>query len=391
MRNPGPGLPSLGHHHHQMGLPSGPQPPLPSHNNNMGRPALDRAHTFPTPPTSASSVMANMGSENFNWQGQGMNGPQGANPMTIDTGLSNARSMPTTPATTPPGGPLQNMQPYPSASQPYDSARQMYNAPQTQQSPYQQPGPANPQDRMYGQPNSYAKNEMGPPSSRPSASGPSAEMHDSKPPNGLMHGDHQPSQPHGDEEGEHEHDPEYTHDSGAYDASRSNYNYTAPGVGAMANDTNLSPEMTGSPGHPPGSGRATPRTTASTQSYYQPHTGYNTPPPRVGQTGSNLYSVISHDRTSANGTPGNDVYAPAPDLSGSMSNGYAPQPPIMNGATGSLKRGRDDDDLSRPSGDAPGSLADLKRRKTLESTVSAPSYDAMTSSRPASAISAPRR
>ncbi|ORY65984.1 uncharacterized protein BCR38DRAFT_483648 [Pseudomassariella vexata] len=51
-----------------------------------GRPSLDRAHMFPTPPTSASSVMSGM-----------------------DPGLGNARSMPATPETTPPGSPLQSM------------------------------------------------------------------------------------------------------------------------------------------------------------------------------------------------------------------------------------------------------------------------------------------
>ena len=84
LRQGGPGgpapsggvLPSIQHnqqhHHHGMSLP-GPQSALPSHSN--GRPSLDRAHTFPTPPTSASSgVMPNMGSsDHFNWSAQGMN------------------------------------------------------------------------------------------------------------------------------------------------------------------------------------------------------------------------------------------------------------------------------------------------------------------------------
>ncbi|KAK7415406.1 hypothetical protein QQX98_005946 [Neonectria punicea] len=391
MRNPGPpGLPSIGQHHPSMALP-GPQNSLPSH-NNMGRPSLDRAHTFPTPPTSASSVMGSMGtSESFNWQGQGMSGPQGNNPMTIDTGLSNARSMPTTPATTPPGPSLQSMHSYPSAAQQYDNTRPMYNTQSSQQSPYQTSN-AGPQDRMYAQPpNAYSKNEMGPPSSRPSISGPSGEQHDPKPSNGLIHSDQAAQPQNGEDENEHEHDAEYTHDSSAYDGSRNNYNYTAPGVGTLANETNLSPEMTGSPSHPAPSGRATPRSAAPPQPYYPQHAGYNTPP-RVQQTTSNLYNVMSNDRGTANGAPGNDVYAPSADMSG-MPNGYAPQPPVMNGSGGVLKRGReDDDDISRSSGDGPGSMGnlDLKRRKTMmESTVPAPSYDAM--NRPTSAIAAPRR
>lgn len=385
LRTPQPqGLPSIQQHHHNaVGVPSH-QPPLPS---SMGRPSIDRAHTFPTPPTSASGVMPSMGNhENFNWQGQGMNGHQGNNPMAIDTGLSNTRSMPNTPATTPPGASMQQgMQPYPPASQGYEAPRHMYNAPPSQHSPYQT-STNPPQDRMYGHSGSYPKHEMGPPSSRPSASGPSGDPHDAKGPNGILPSE-QASQPHaGEDEGEHEHETEYTHDSGAYEARAASYNYTAPGVGALANDTNLSPEMTGSPNHPPGSGRATPRTAAAPNPYYSQHQGYNTPP-RVQQTTSNLYNVMSNDRPSTNGASGNDVYAPSAEMANPMPNGYAPQPSVMNGS--SMKRGRDDeDDLSR-SGPDVGTM-DLKRRKTMmDSTVPAPAYDSM--NRPASAVGAPRR
>ena len=395
MRNPSAGsLPSIQQQqqpqpqqspHHPIGLP-GHQPPLPSQ-GNVGRPPLDRAHTFPTPPSGASGVMGSMGSsDNFNWQGQGMNGSQGTNPMNMHAGFSNGRSMPNTPATTPPGPPVQSMQSYPPASQGYDQAsRQMYHT-SSQPSPYQAPTNAA-HDRMYGQPGSYPKNDMGPPSSRPSASG----EHDSKPLNGILPSE-QTSQSHGgDEEGDHEHDTEYTHDSGTYDAARASYNYTAPGVNALANETHLSPEMTGSPNHPSGSGRATPRTAAQPQPYYPQHTGYNTPP-RVQQSSSNLYNIMSNDRAPANGASGNDVYAQPADMASSMPNGYSHPPPMLNGSTGPMKRGRDDDDdLSRQDSDASGGMGmDLKRRKTMmESSVAAPAYDAM--NRPASAIAAPRR
>lgn len=364
----------------------------------MGRPALDRAHTFPTPPTSASSAIGNMAnSENFAWQGQGMSGPQTANAMGMDNGLATARSMPTTPATTPPGSSIQSMQqqqqqqqPYQAgAQQQYDASRPMqYNAQSSQQSPYQQPSNATPQDRMYSQQaNSYQKSEMAPPTSRPSASGPSTEQQDAKPPVGLVNSEHTSQPQTGEDETEHEHEAEYTHDSGAYDNSRNNYNYTAPGVGNLANDSNLSTDMNGSPNHPPSSGRATPRTTAPTQSYYQ-QPGYNTTPPRVQQTTSNLYNVMSNDRGSANGASGNDVYAPAADLAG-LANGYATQASVMNGAGGVLKRGRDDEEeLPRPGSE---SGMELKRRKTLmEATVTAPAYDAM-NNRPSSAIANRRR
>ncbi|TPX18431.1 uncharacterized protein E0L32_011672 [Thyridium curvatum] len=379
---PAPGLPALQpQHHHSMGLP-GPQSSLPSH-ASMGRPSLDRAHTFPTPPTSASSVMgAGMGaSDNFQWSQQGMSGAQGTNPMSIDTNLSNARSMPATPATTPPGSSLQGMQAYPPATQAYDNSRQLYNTPSTQQSPYPQ-SHNSPQDRsIYGQ-SAYVKNEMGPPSSRPSVAGPGADQPDSTKTNGMMHGGQagEPVPHHGEEEAEHEHDAEYTHNSGAYDASRASYNYNPAPVGGMPTDpSHISAEMAGSAAHQAASGRSTPRSAAAPQSYYTQ--GYQTPP-RAQQASSNLYNVMTSDRGAANGGPG-DVYAPAADMGGSLQNGYGA--PVMNGA--GMKRGREDEDDSASGG--MGGL-DMKRRKmTFDGSVPSPVYDTM--SRPASAIAAPRR
>ena len=366
MRTPPTGLPSIHNQPHSMGLP-GPQSSLPS--NNMARPSLDRAATFPTPPTSTSSVMPNMGStENFNWQGQSMNGTQGNNPIAIDGNLGHARSMPTTPATTPPG----SMQPYHSGNQGFDGSRQqMYNAPSSQQSPYSASNGTH--DRMYSQGNSYPKNDMGPPSSRPSVSGPSGE-HEHKGPNGILPSEHS-HQPHaGEEDGEQEHDAEYTHDSGAYENPRPSYSYTAPGVGALTGDANnVDPSMTGSPGHPPTSGRATPRTTAQPQPYYHHNQGYGASP-RVQQPPA-FYSGVGGDRPVANGGSGSDVYGASTDMANPMPNGYAPQPPVSNGAVSGVKRGREsDDDLSRPV-DLPG--MDIKRRKTLESSMPAPHFDSM--------------
>ncbi|KAI1327347.1 apses-domain-containing protein [Xylariaceae sp. FL0255] len=376
-------LPSIQQHHHHMSLP-GPQSSLPSHSNS-GRPSLDRAHTFPTPPTSASSVMGSMGAaENFQWGQQGMNGSQPPNPMSIDTSLSNsaaARSMPATPATTPPGNSLQSMQPYPQASQPYDNSRSIYNT-AGQQASYP-PSNSSPQDRsLYGHTGSYMKSEMGPPSARPVGPG-ATEQTDVKPPNGLMsHNDAVPH-PAGEDEGDHE--TEYTHDSGAYDATRNGYNYNAPPVAPMAGDhSHLSSDMAGSPGHQAGSGRATPRTATAPQPYYQQQTGYNTPP-RVPTTSSNLYNVMTNDRGGHNGAGTSDVYGSQAEMNSSMQNGY-PAPPILNGVPGPLKRGREDeDDLPRPSS---GGL-DLKRRKTLVDGAIPPAYDAM--SRPAPPVGGPRR
>lgn len=97
---------------------------------------------------------------------------------------------------------------------------------------------------------------------------------------------------------------------------------------------------------------------------------------------------MSNDRPPTNGAPSGDVYAPGPDMSNPMSNGYAPQQPILNGAPAGMKRSRDDEDVGTDPAGGMGNL-DLKRRKTMmESSVSAPVYDAM--NRPASSIAAPR-
>ncbi|KAF4121102.1 hypothetical protein GMORB2_2589 [Geosmithia morbida] len=382
MRTPPAGLPSIQHQPHPLGLP-GSQPSLAS--NSIGRPPLDRAASFPTPPaTGASGVMPNMPSnEGFNWQGQSMNGtPQPSNPIAMDVNLGHARSMPTTPTTTPPGA----MQPYPSATQGYDNSRHMYSAPAPHQSPYASASSNG--DRMYGQHNPYPKHDMGPPpSSRPAGSAPPSE-HDPKAPNGLLGSDHAHQHPQAaDEDGEQEHDAEYTHDSGAYDSSRP-YSYTAPGVGALTGDAaNVDPGMTASPSHAPASGgRATPRT----QPYY-PHTSAYGASPRVQQP-SAYYNGVGSDRPVTNGAAGGDVYGQHTDMSGGLANGYAPQPPLSNGSVSSgIKRGRDgDDELPRPMGELPG-MGDIKRRKTVDS-MPAPPFDSM-GGRPAPPIGGgePRR
>ena len=384
------GLPSITHPHtqppppHPMSLPPH-QPSLPS--NNVPRPGLDRAHTFPTPPTSASGGMGSVGSsENFNWQGQ-VNGSQGANG--IHTMDATSRSMPNTPATTPPTISYQGG----AASQQYDNHRPLYNPQQPSQQPPPQPQQQQQQqqqqhpsysasngahDRMYSQSNSYPKSEMGPPTGRPAGPGAPGEHHDAKPPNGVLPSEQHSFQGHATEEnGEREHEGEYTHDSGAYDQGRPAYNYTAPSVGALTSEAGMNSEMTGSPNHPPTSGRATPRTAAPPQPYYPHNAGYATPP-GVAPPSSNVYNVMSNERPATNGGSGGDVYAAQGDMANSMSNGYASQPPMLNGSVG-IKRGRDDDDaLSRASSD-PG-IMDLKRRKTMESSVPAPAYDALSRS-----------
>ena len=361
---------------------------------------MERAHTFPTPPTSASSLIGGVGaSDSFQWGQQGMSNGQGPNHISIDTGLSNgsipdshSNRGPNTPATTPPGSSVQNMHSYPPVSQPYDNSRQMYQGSQPQQPSYQSSN-APPQDRpLYGQ-SPYVKSEMGPPSSRPGGAG--SDQADSKPPNGMMHpaqsengSQHQATE----DEGDHEHETEYTHDGGAYDANRGPYNYSVPPSAPISSDhAHIAPDISGSPHQGANSGRATPRS-AAPQAYYS-QGGYNTPPPRPGQSSSTLYSVISNDRGPSSGASASDVYAGQPETNGSLQNGYAP-PPVMNGGSSGLKRGRDDDD-DRPTSGGNGMPLDAKRRKMLEGSTGpapSPTYNIHGSAMPQSApVVAPQR
>ena len=174
-----------------------------------GRPGLDRAHTFPTPPTSASS---NFGGVPPNSSYEWSNGQ----PLQIDTGLSNARSVPTTPASTPPG-----IQPY-QTSQAYDSTRQMYTAPSTQY-------PS--QMRQFGGPlpSTGIKSDMAPPPRAPEGDHPV----DTKPHDG--HDEHA------------EHESSYTHTQAAYGSQRGySYNPNGAAVGRVGEDVHSSPHQNGS-------------------------------------------------------------------------------------------------------------------------------------------------
>ncbi|KAF1810913.1 apses-domain-containing protein, partial [Eremomyces bilateralis CBS 781.70] len=129
-----PGTPGL-HHHHSMSVAAAPQPS--GGISHSGRPELGRAHTFPTPPTSASSVMG-MSTQGSAYEGQWSNVPgmqASGQPLSIDTGLSNARSVPTTPATTPPANAINSMQQY-QTSQTYETPRQSYTAAPSQPGQY---------------------------------------------------------------------------------------------------------------------------------------------------------------------------------------------------------------------------------------------------------------
>jgi protein SOK2 len=326
---------------------------------------MERSHSLiPSPPASATVMNDMNGPNGFQWNQQGMTNGQSTNGISIDTNLTNnGRSMPNTPATTPPGAAIQPMS-YPQVSQSYDNSRQMYQTSAPQASAYPPPHTAAQERPMYTH-SSYVKSEMAPPSNR--AGIPNGEPVDAKPTNGIMHaGQGEPTNG-VEDEADQEHDGEYTHDSGAYDSTRGPYNYSAPPVSALQNDhSHLSPELTGSPHQ--GSGRATPRTAAAPQSYYPGQT-YNTTPPRVGQTSSNLYSVMSHERGSTNGTTTNDVYGSQGDLGPPLQNGYTSSGQLngvpSNGVP-SMKRGRDDDD----------DRSDMKRRKGVsDGTMPSPTYN----------------
>jgi enhanced filamentous growth protein 1 len=328
-------------HHHSMSNPIGASIPQPPHSiaphPASGRPGLDRAHTFPTPPQSASSLTMGMGNSGSSYEyGGGHGGPiNSGQPFPLDTGFI-PRTLPTSPATSPPSH-SQAMQ-Y-ASSQAYDSSRPMYSA----SAPYPSQYGSQPSMNRYGSvqtsPTSGVKNEMGP----PARAGAENDHADSKPHDGY--GSHQ------DADGEHE--GEYTHTSASYGASKPSYSYNPnPSSGPIHSDpAHISPEMTHSP-HQNGSGRATPRTTNT-------YTGYSTPQRASTLPQSNLNYVMSNDTRAGAQQNGAESY-PAPG--GYQSNQY----PSMNGAPPSNKRMREDDEQMDPYGRplSAGGDPSLKRQRT---------------------------
>ncbi|KAL1584420.1 hypothetical protein WHR41_06344 [Cladosporium halotolerans] len=296
MRTPTSSQPPALTHHHSMSTPGVPQPPhsMAPHPAS-GRPGLDRAHTFPTPPTSASSMTMNMGNSGSSYEYGG--------------GQTAAMQS----ASTSPGSSSQMQYP---TTQAYDGSRPMYSAPAPAYPPYA--------GAQYGQvqPNSGVKTEMAP----PARTGAENE-----------HTEHKPHEAYANQhDGDGEHEGEYTHTSASYGSRKASYaSLPAAPLGSMHSDpSHISPEMTHSP-HQNGSGRATPRTTTTAA-----YPGYTTPQ-RARLPASNLYSVISNDARAGaapNGAP--DSY-PQPQAYNTA------QYPSMNGipqTSGGNKRGRDLDD-----------------------------------------------
>jgi protein SOK2 len=328
-------------HHHSMsgGMPSQVgqmQHSIAPHPGSV-RPNMDRAHTFPTPPTSASSIIGGSNGSSYDWSAQNMGtGVQNpSQPLAIETGLANNRSMPSTPATTPPStaGMHNNMQGYP-AQQSYDTSRAMYStAPQAQgQYATQQQNLA-----RFSQPGqgSYMRNDMGPPSR---ANGEAEQPEIKQDPYGQGQGNEQVT------ENDHEGEGDYSQDANAaYNASRGSYTYGASSSmnGMPGDHAHMSQDSVNGSPHQNGSGRATPRTSSSQPQWAA---GYNTPPRTA--TSSSLYSVSSL----TNGH--SDVYGSYPAVNGTSN-----------------KRGRDDDDDYKSGAD----IESLKRRRSgREGSISAP-------------------
>ncbi|GIC84965.1 KilA-N domain-containing protein [Aspergillus udagawae] len=350
-----PGL----HHHHSMqtSIPSQmPQPPTMS-SQPGARPPLDRAHTFPTPPASASSLMGlSNQSTSYDWNSQGMtSGVPNTQPLSIDTTLSNTRSMPTTPATTPPGNNLQGMQSYQSQSG-YDTSKPYYST-----APSSHPHYA-PQHSLsqYGQtmpPHSYIKNEMAPPAGRGPGGQSETETSDVKPADRYSQSNGHVAPGAGESGPEHESDY-VQHDNSGYGAPRSSYTYTTnTSVGSLAGEhSQLTTDITGSP-QQNGSGRMTPRTSGGPPPQWA--SGYASPRPTAA---SSLYNIVSDTRGSSNGA-GSDNYTVASNSAPTYS---------MSGSLGSGKRGREDDDLDRMGRPDNQGEYESKRRRTNETTVGGP-------------------
>jgi enhanced filamentous growth protein 1 len=339
MRTPQGTQPPALTHHHSMSNPIGASMPQPPHSiaphPASGRPGLDRAHTFPTPPTSASSLTMGMGHAGSSYEYGGAQGTpmHPGQQISIDSGLT-ARTVPTTPASTPPAN-SQGVQ-Y-QTSQPYDNSRQMYSAPSSY------PGYPSQQQNV----GRYASIQSSPENVKTHMGPPARAGAENEHPDHKAH----PGYP-GHHEAEGEHEGEYTHTSASYGARRPSYSYKPnPAPGPIHSDpSHVSPEMTHSP-HQNGSGRATPRTT-------NPYTGYTTTPQRAAQLpSSNLSYGISSD-TRAGASNGAESYP-------SQAAYQTPQYPSMNGAPPSNKRMREIDDQEDAYGRPNSAGAEgLKRQRT---------------------------
>ncbi|TGZ81346.1 apses-domain-containing protein [Ascodesmis nigricans] len=368
--------------------------PLPPHTMGQQRPGLERSMSFPTPPSSASSVMG-VGASDGGYWGNGMVPGQGNQPLAIDT-VGNSRSLPTTPATTPPGG-LQQLQQYPQQPSLYNQPPNMPHGMQRYNQPLPQPSQYMGRDSNMGPP----------PSSRPgdqSLSRPPSRQQDDVKDEGeqnVLPGEHdQHGGPgvHGPEDHGHPqgsvHDSEYPPQDSGYSHSQRYY----PPLNTEHN-SHLSPELTGSPSHAPNPGTpvrstyganvprtidnsvgATPRSATTPQGHWSSN-GYSTPPSNGNSQSGGRYQLATGDNTtdnldnSATGPAG--AYGQPSGLGVTMPSQPTSQSYTgVNGTPNSNKRSRDDEEEqpSRPSSsgqeERPGEpeVGGLKRRKTISSS-----------------------
>jgi protein SOK2 len=287
----------------------------------------------------------------YEWTGQSMGSSvQGSQPLSIDTGLSGARSLPTTPATTPPGTNLQSIQQY--QSQPsYDSKSYYSAAPSSQ--PHYAPHQTMSQQNMtrYGQSiitEPYMKNIMAPPSDRTGGLAHSDSSETQANPYSHSQGNGQVAHGTGEVKSDHEHHSEYLNDTNAaYNANRGSYAYTTnAATGNLSGEhPHLSPEITDSTSHQSGSDRVKSQWAADYSA-----------PPRPAPS-SNLYNVMSDTRTNGTNGSGGDTYPTSSNTASAYSS--------INGSSKRLREDDDQDQTSRPESRSGDSGYDHKRRKTL--------------------------
>jgi protein SOK2 len=336
------------------------------HGGPMSKPEMGRSNSFPTPP-------AHNGEQNY-W-----NGSQG---LGLDTNV-NSRSMPNTPATTPPGNSLNQMPQYP--AQNYGEPRSATVAsypqslqPQLNQSMARFGGPL-------PQPNSYMEQgrDMAPPPSHQNGSRPSSRQNEgeTKDENGLPQqsgiiGEVVDEQPvHYQAASEHEterKDDEYGHSQAGQSVPAGYSNAPRSAYYPPEHTPHLSPDLSGSPsqqgaGTPnrgayststqpidPQTG-STPRTaTAPQQQWLQQSSGYNTSPrgtdqPLPRQPPSRALYGLESERDSQAG-------------------GYASQGYINSSSNKRIRELDDDEDQAPRPASRDSEVAEamtMKRRKTM--------------------------
>lgn len=321
-----------GHHpSSSISLPS--QMPQTPHTN--GRAGVDRANTFPTPPTSASVMGMGSTGTTYEWNNPIAHVPSSSG-LPLEHGLTNQRSMPTTPATTPPDSTLSNGHHYSHGQQQYDHSRSMYSMSNQYGSTHGVGHPPMPQYAQTLHSQNYGKLEMAPPAR--ATSGPTETKQ------------------------EHEHDQEYNHTNLSFGADRA-YGY-APHSAPSAQADNARPNgVRGSPPGTSGSGRATPRTVAAPTpqwpTTYQP---LQRPQPFPS---SNIMHVMGDNRGTVPST-GYSAIQTAPPHTYPYTNG------VNVVSQGKRMRDVDEDEqqdpYARPISQGAESNSDSKRRRTSVST-----------------------